>query len=166
VWDNLAVLFARSNDAKLQRLENELLSMSQQNMMVSQYFSKVKSICDKISKLDPINIISETRMRRIIIHGLKLEYNGIITATHGWATQLTLTDLENILANQETLDSQMSKVSIKEEESVLFSDKRGFKGQRRTGANNKDGKSRKSHVEWQKQPAREGWQKRLGELSL
>jgi len=34
-WDNLVALFARSNDAKLQRVENELLSMSQQNMTVS-----------------------------------------------------------------------------------------------------------------------------------
>ncbi|KAI6695143.1 hypothetical protein NL676_022853 [Syzygium grande] len=148
-WDNLATLFARSNDAKLQRLENELLSMSQQNMTVSQYFSKVKSICDEISKLDPTNAISETRMRTIIIHGLKPEYNGIITTARGWATHSTLTDLESILANQETLDSQMSKISIKREESALFNDKRGFKGQRRTGANNKDGKSRKSYVEWQ-----------------
>ncbi|KAF7843935.1 Retrovirus-related Pol polyprotein from transposon TNT 1-94 [Senna tora] len=52
-WDALIGLYARTNDAKLQHLENELLSMSQQNMTIGEYFSKVKSICQEISKLDP-----------------------------------------------------------------------------------------------------------------
>ncbi|KAL3739611.1 hypothetical protein ACJRO7_020944 [Eucalyptus globulus] len=150
-WDNLATLFARTNNAKLQCLENELLSISQQNMTVSQYFSKVKSICEEISKLDPENAISETRMRRIIIHGLRPECNGIVTATRGWANEPTLTELENILANQEALDKQISKVTIKEDESALFSNKRGFKGQNRNRAGARDGKPWKSHGEWQKQ---------------
>ncbi|KAL3746024.1 hypothetical protein ACJRO7_015036 [Eucalyptus globulus] len=139
-WDNLATLFARTNDAKLQCLENELLSISQQSMTVSQYFSKVKSICEEISKLDHQNAISEIRMRRIIIHGLRPEYNGIVTATRGWANEPTLTELENILANQEALDKQIPKVSIKEDESALFSNKRGFKGQNRNRAGARDGK--------------------------
>ena len=54
-WDTLATFFAKRNDAKLQQLENELLLISQQDMLVSDYFSKVKSLCDEISKLDPQN---------------------------------------------------------------------------------------------------------------
>ncbi|OMO72230.1 Zinc finger, CCHC-type [Corchorus capsularis] len=118
-WDTLTTLLAKKNDAKLQQLENELLSISQQNMPVSEYFSKVKLLCDEISKLDPNNVITETRMRRIIIHGLRPEYHGIVTATRGWEKEPTLTDLENILVNQETLDKQ-SKVSIKDDEKALF----------------------------------------------
>ncbi|KAL3732252.1 hypothetical protein ACJRO7_028997 [Eucalyptus globulus] len=156
-WDNLATLFARTNDAKLQCLENELLSISQQSMTVSQYFSKVKSICEEISKLDPQNAISETRMRRIIIHRLRPEYNGVVTATRGWANEPTLTELENILANQEALDKQIPKVSIKEDESAIFSNKRGFKGQNRNRAGARDGKPWKNHGDWRRQPDKKGY---------
>ncbi|XP_077233390.1 uncharacterized protein LOC143875669 [Tasmannia lanceolata] len=98
-WDTLAALFARTNDAKLQRLENELLSSLQKDMTVSEYITKIKSICEELSKLDPTNAISEARMRRIIIHGLMPEYNGLITATRGCAKEPTLIELENIVAN-------------------------------------------------------------------
>ena len=51
-WDSLITLFVKPNNAKLQMLKNELFFISQQNMIVGQYFSMVKSICDEISKLD------------------------------------------------------------------------------------------------------------------
>jgi len=54
-WDTLATLFTRTSSAKLQLLENELMAVSQQDMSVSQNFSKVKALCDEISKLDPEN---------------------------------------------------------------------------------------------------------------
>ena len=38
---------------------------------------------------------------------------------------MTLNELENVLANQEALNKQMVKVSIKKEEKTLFSNKRG-----------------------------------------
>ncbi|KAF7831524.1 Retrovirus-related Pol polyprotein from transposon TNT 1-94 [Senna tora] len=126
-WDTLTGLYARTNDAKLQHLENELMSMSQQNMTIGEYFTKVKSICQEISKLDPQNPITETRMRRIIVHGLRLEFLGLVTATRGWAKEPTLIELENILENQEALDKQMSKASVQEEDKALFSSK-GAKG--------------------------------------
>ncbi|XP_037494546.1 uncharacterized protein LOC105639080 [Jatropha curcas] len=97
-WDILKSAFAKKNEAKLQRLENELFSISQQNLTASQYFFKVKSLCEEISKLDPDNEINGTRMRRIIIHGLRPEFKGLVTATRGWATQPTLDELENILS--------------------------------------------------------------------
>ncbi|KAG5615695.1 hypothetical protein H5410_015519 [Solanum commersonii] len=75
-WDTLAMIFTKKTDARLQRLENE-------NVTISQYFSKVKSLSDEISKSDLENAIIETRMRRIIVHGLRPEYQGIITATWG-----------------------------------------------------------------------------------
>ncbi|KAI6668870.1 hypothetical protein NL676_003755 [Syzygium grande] len=36
-WDNLAVLLTRTNDAKLQRLKNELLSISQQDLLIGHF---------------------------------------------------------------------------------------------------------------------------------
>ncbi|KAG5630535.1 hypothetical protein H5410_002252 [Solanum commersonii] len=54
--------FTKKKNVRLQRLQNELLSISQWNMMISQYFSK-------------------TRMKRIFVHGIRPEYKSIITAT-------------------------------------------------------------------------------------
>jgi len=118
-WDTLATIFTKKNEARLQRLENELLSISQRNMTISQYFSKVKSLSDEISKLDPENAITKTRMRRIIVHGLRPEYKGIITATRGWATEPTLSELENLLANEEDLEKPLSSFTIKDKDKAL-----------------------------------------------
>ena len=94
-------------------------------MMVSAYFTKVKALCQEISKLDPQNKITEIRMRRIIIHGLRLEFNALVIATRGWAKEPAIYEIKNVLANQEALNKKMIKVSIKEEEKSLFSNKRG-----------------------------------------
>ncbi|KAA8536349.1 hypothetical protein F0562_028827 [Nyssa sinensis] len=67
-WDVLATLFSKKNDTRLQLLESELLSVTQRDMTIAQYFHKVKSICREISELDPTAPIGETRMKRIIIH--------------------------------------------------------------------------------------------------
>ncbi|KAJ9556278.1 hypothetical protein OSB04_010892 [Centaurea solstitialis] len=69
-WDMFVTLFSKKNDTRLQLLENELLSISQRDMTVAQYFHKVKSMCREISELDPKSVIGEDRMKRIIIHGL------------------------------------------------------------------------------------------------
>lgn len=120
-WDTLTTIFARTNEARLQRLENELLSLSQGTLTISQYFNKVKSVTAEITKLDRDNPISEARTRRIIVHGLRPEFKGTMTATRGWVTEPTLAELENLLANEEILDDKMSKASIKEEEKALLS---------------------------------------------
>ena len=62
-WNTFVGLFARKNDTKLQQLENQLLSISQQDMTVSEYFTKVKALCQEISKLDSQNKITETMVR-------------------------------------------------------------------------------------------------------
>ena len=59
-------------------------------------------------------------MRRIIIHGLCPEFDALVTITHGWAKEPTLDKLENVLANQEALNKQMVKFSIKEDEKALL----------------------------------------------
>ncbi|KAG5595196.1 hypothetical protein H5410_036428 [Solanum commersonii] len=101
-WDTLETIFTKKNDAKLQRLE--LLSISQQNVMISQYFSK--------------NAITDTMMRRIIVHDLRPEYKGTITATRGWAIKSTLSELENLLANEEDwrrhYPGETKRINIKE----------------------------------------------------
>ncbi|GMI76966.1 hypothetical protein like AT1G21280 [Hibiscus trionum] len=70
-WETFTKLFSKKNDTKLQLLESELLSMKEGNMTIKQYFHKVKLLCREFSELDPIAPIGDTRMKRIIIHGLK-----------------------------------------------------------------------------------------------
>ncbi|KAL8138008.1 hypothetical protein V2J09_004009 [Rumex salicifolius] len=84
---------------------------------------KVKNICHEISQLDKESAISEARMRRIIIRGLRPEYNSFITAIQGWPTQPSLLELENLLVNQETLAKQMAGLSVKDHEEALYSNK-------------------------------------------
>ncbi|XP_031287178.1 uncharacterized protein LOC116145883 [Pistacia vera] len=99
-WDTFVTLFSKKNDTRLQLLKNKLLSMAKRDMTIAQYFHKVKSICHKISELDPTAPIGETRIKRIIIiHGLRPEYRGFVTAVQGWPTQLSLVEFKNLLAD-------------------------------------------------------------------
>lgn len=82
-WDTFTKLFSKKNDTRLQLLESELLSIGQHNMTIAQYFHKVKMLCREILELDPQSPIRETRMKWIIIHGLKPEYRGFIAAERG-----------------------------------------------------------------------------------
>lgn len=108
----------------MQLLENELASIRQNDIRVSEYFSKVKSICNEISKLDPRNPITDTRMKRIIIMGVKPKISWSSHGNKSWSKEPTLVELESILANQEALDTQMSKVFLKDDEKALFRKKR------------------------------------------
>ena len=90
-------------------------------MTITQYFIKVKSLYREISELDLASNISDSRMRRIIIHGLRPEYRSFVAAIQGWLVQPSLVELENLLANQEALVKQMVGISLKSDEEALFS---------------------------------------------
>ena len=85
-------------------------------MSINQYFTKVKSLCREISTLDSAAAIPESRIKRIIIHGLRPEYRSFITAIQGWSTQPSLIDLENLLADQEAMAKQTYTTSLKSDE--------------------------------------------------
>ncbi|KAJ8759956.1 hypothetical protein K2173_010812 [Erythroxylum novogranatense] len=76
-WDMFAKLFSKKNHTRLQLLESDLLS---------------------IYKLDLEAPIIETRVKRIIIHSLRLEFGGFVAAIQGWQTQPSLIEFENMLA--------------------------------------------------------------------
>ena len=129
-WDILATLFSKKNDARLQLLEKELMTTSQGNMTISQYFTKVKSICSEIAQISPEEKISEPRMRRIIVNGLKPEYSGFMAAVQGWSTPPTLLELENMLANQEAL-TRRAEASTRQDEEALFCNRRKGRSEQR-----------------------------------
>ncbi|KAK4492038.1 hypothetical protein RD792_002828 [Penstemon davidsonii] len=145
--ETFAKLFPKKNDTRLQLLESELLSVAQHDMTVAQYFHKVKSLCREISQLDPEAPIAETRMKRIIIHGLRPEFRGFVAALQGWQNQPSLIEFENLLAGQEALAKQMGGVSLKGEEEALYANKnRGNFKQHATGEFKKNDNKAKSHI--------------------
>ncbi|XP_076921313.1 uncharacterized protein LOC143582704 [Bidens hawaiensis] len=119
-WDTLETLFTKKNDARLQLVEGELMTISQCDLPIAQYFRKVKNLCREIGELDPQSRVSDARMKRIIIHGLRPEYRSFVTAIQGWATQPSITEFENILAGQEALAKQLAGVSVKSESEALY----------------------------------------------
>ncbi|XP_071718487.1 uncharacterized protein [Rutidosis leptorrhynchoides] len=114
-WDTFTKLFSKKNDTRLQFLESEMLSVTQKEMTIAQYFYKVKLVCREISELDPEARLGEARMKRIIIHGLNSEFRSFVAAVQGWQTQPSLVEFENILAAQEALTKHMGGVSLKNE---------------------------------------------------
>ncbi|WRX17404.1 zinc finger protein [Theobroma cacao] len=124
-WDTLVTLFSKKNDTRLQLLENELLSAMQRDMMNAQYFHK---------------------MKRIIIHGLRPEYRGFVTAVQGWPNQPSLVEFENLLADQEDMAKQMGGVSFKGKEEAFYASKsRGNFKQHIVGGSKKNDDKVKSH---------------------
>ncbi|KAK3014564.1 hypothetical protein RJ639_010178 [Escallonia herrerae] len=100
VWETLERLFTKKNTARLQLLENDLATLTQGDMD------------------DPI---SEARLRRYLIRGLRKEYIPFVTSVQGWAVQPSVEELENILSNQEALAKKISRKSISEANDVLVS---------------------------------------------
>nr|XP_043621210.1 uncharacterized protein LOC122592939 [Erigeron canadensis] len=137
-WDKLAELLNKKNDARLQLLENELLGIRQNELTIAQYFHKVKTLCREIGELDEEAAIGDAHKKRIIIHGLRPEFRSFVSAIHGWPTQLSLGEFENLLASQEALAKQMGTLSVgsssasnssKNEAEALYADRKKGKGQ-------------------------------------
>ncbi|KAK3038486.1 hypothetical protein RJ639_029784 [Escallonia herrerae] len=100
VWETLERLFTKKNTARLQLLEKELAMLKQ-------------------GEIDADEKISEARLRRYLVRGLKKEYGPFVTFIQGWSIQPSVKELENFLSNQEALAKQMAKSF--EIDDVLFS---------------------------------------------
>ncbi|KAG6500760.1 hypothetical protein ZIOFF_040613 [Zingiber officinale] len=125
IWDTLDRLFNKKNEARLQLLENELAVAKQDGMSCSEFFLKVKNLCSEISLLNPEKKISNARLKRYIIRGLRPEYTPFVTSIQGWAQQSSLEEFENLLSSQELLARQMVGTRIKEESSNALFTKKG-----------------------------------------
>ncbi|CAM8925283.1 unnamed protein product [Rhodiola kirilowii] len=81
--DILASLFSKKNPARLQLLERELMNTNQGTLSINEYFFKIKNLCREIEQLDADAKFGDDRIRRIIINGLRPEYNSFIAALQG-----------------------------------------------------------------------------------
>ena len=80
-----------------------------------------------------------------------MEYRSFITAIQDWSNQPSLINLENLLADQETMAKQTSKASLKSDEEALFSSNkrcrpRHNKSRRLKRNDDKDGHYRSSQL--------------------
>ncbi|XP_076950202.1 uncharacterized protein LOC143623107 [Bidens hawaiensis] len=142
-WDMLAEVLSKKNDARLQLLENELLSISQKDLTIAQYFHRVKTLCGEIAEPEQQFVIGDARMKRIIIHGLRAEYKRFVAAVQGWPTQPSLGEFENILASQEALAKKLGGLSISSTSTTKIEDEAVYvergKGKFKSGYKQKGG---------------------------
>ncbi|GMI96773.1 hypothetical protein HRI_003346600 [Hibiscus trionum] len=126
VWETLQQLFTKKNTARLQFLENELALVTQGNLSIEEYFLKVKNLCSEISELDVEEPVSDARLRRYLIRGLRKDLMPFVSSIQGWANQPSIFELENLLSNQEALIKQMTstKLSSKSEDVLFVKDQR------------------------------------------
>ena len=92
----------------MQFLENELTVVTQGNFSIEEYFLKVKNLCSEISELNVEEPVSDARLRRYLIRGLRKEFMSFVSSIQGWVNQPTVIELENLLSNQEALVKQMT----------------------------------------------------------
>nr|GMD12565.1 Integrase, catalytic core [Ipomoea batatas] len=85
-----------------------------------------KDYIEHARELDEDEPISDARLRRCLIRGLCNEFMSFISSIQGWATQPSIVELENLLANQEALVLQMigdDKQSFPQVENVVYTTK-------------------------------------------
>lgn len=86
---------------------------------------KVKNLCTKITELDTEEPISDARLRRYLIRGLRKEFMSFISSVQGWTTQPSIIELEKLLSNQEALMKQMLNQSTPQADDVLYARDQG-----------------------------------------
>ncbi|WKA06756.1 hypothetical protein VitviT2T_024641 [Vitis vinifera] len=161
-WNTFTKLFSKKNDTRLQLLESELLLVAQCNLTIAQYFHKVKTLCREIFELDLEAPIGETRMKRIIIHGLRPELRGFVAAVQGWKNQPSLVEFENLLAGQEALAKQMGGVSLKGEEKALYAHKGRWNSKQHTVGRTKKNEDKAKSSQGERSARVKGDSKNLG----
>jgi hypothetical protein len=120
-WDTFAGFFSKKNTHRLQLLEREIGSLEQGKLSITEYFLKMKTSCQELSLLDLENRMSECKLRRLLINGLRSEYVAYCAAIAGWATQPMVDELENLLINHEFVLAKSGTMKVEEKEEALLS---------------------------------------------
>ena len=58
--------------------------IDQREMTINKYFTKVRVLYHEICELDSTSVISESRIRRVIIYGLKPKQKNFVAPVQGW----------------------------------------------------------------------------------
>ena len=77
-WENLKKIFAASTTARKLQLRQELSNLQQRDLLVADYTSKIKDICDSLAPIE-VNI-EESEMVQICLGGLASKFGAFRTA--------------------------------------------------------------------------------------
>lgn len=90
--------------------------------------------------MDPQAPIGDTRVKRIIIHGLRPTFKGFLVAVQGWQIQPSLVEFENLLTGQEALTKNMGRDPLKGEEKMLYANKSSWNPKQQGGSKRNEDK--------------------------
>lgn len=122
IWKTLNNLFGKLSDqeeARLRVLENELENTRQGDLTVSQFFSKIKNLCYEIVRVDPMEPVSEARLKCIVDHGLRPEFIPSVALIKKFPVQIqqpSFEDYEKLLVLVEASMQTSPEVAISSEE--------------------------------------------------
>lgn len=106
-------------------------------MTIDEYFNKVSYLWCEIFKFDPTIIIFKSKIERIIIHDLRLEFRSFVTVVQDWPTELTIKEFKNLFVDQEMIDKQINGGSVKIDEEALSIDEKRYRLKGHSGGGSK-----------------------------
>ena len=72
--------------------------LTQGNFSIEEYFLKVKNLCSEISELDAEEPVTDARLRRYLIRGIRKDFIPFISSIQVRANQPSVIELENLLS--------------------------------------------------------------------
>ena len=98
-WENLRKIFVASTTTRKLQLRQELNNIRQRDMLITDYTTKVKEICDA---LESINVtVDEDEVVQICLSGLAQRYGPIRIAICTWEKPSSFFDLQSMLMVEE-----------------------------------------------------------------
>ena len=125
-WENLKKIFAVNTSARKLQLRQELNNIQQKDMSVSDYTSKIKSICDSLGSIN-VNI-NDDEMVQICLDGLASRFGAMQTAVLAREKSPSFFELQSMLFVEENHVQTKTNMS---EGQMFFLDSDG--GRRRGG---------------------------------
>ncbi|GMJ04377.1 hypothetical protein HRI_004106900 [Hibiscus trionum] len=77
IWNALARRYGARSSSRLSALRHTLHSQKKRNLLVSEYLSKIKNICDTLNASG--NVVTEQEQISVILAGLTAEFESVIT---------------------------------------------------------------------------------------
>ena len=107
-WENLKKIFSASTTAQKLQLWQELNNVRQKDMLVTDYTTKIKEICDALGSINVT--VDEDEMLQICLGGLAQRYGPIQTAICTQEKPLSFFDLQSMLMVEENHASGLRTV--------------------------------------------------------
>ena len=127
-WENLKKIFAANTSARKLQLRQELNNTQQKDMSMSDYTTKIKSICDSLGSIN-VNI-DDDEMVQICLGGLAPWFNSMRTVVLAREKSPSFFDLQSMLLVEE--NHVQSKTNTSEGE-MFFSESDSARRRGRSG---------------------------------